>query len=132
MSTTFESLCNDVLMIIFEYIGEVELLLDVFLNLNQRLNSVLFDHRLRTFWLIVDSASSAEKRDLHCLKQHLRSLWLIQKNWSPSLFITTVRLPSLCHLVIDGLSFDSVKLLFAKAEDHYPNLKYLVVNNAGE
>ncbi len=132
MSTTFESLCNDVLMIIFEYIGEVNLLLDGFLNLNQRLNSVLFDHRLRTFWLIIASDSGAEKRDIHCLKQHLRSLWLIQKNWSPSLFITTVRLPSLCHLVIYGLNFDSVKLLFAKAEDHYPNLKYLVVNNAGE
>ncbi|CAF1061827.1 unnamed protein product [Didymodactylos carnosus] len=46
MSTTFETLPNEILMIIFRYAGDVHTILRTFLGLNQRLNRILIDKRL--------------------------------------------------------------------------------------
>jgi hypothetical protein len=49
MSSTFEQLSDEILMIIFQYSGNVYIILKTFLSLNQRLNNILMNQRLHLF-----------------------------------------------------------------------------------
>jgi hypothetical protein len=49
MSSTFEQLPDEILMIIFQYFGNVYTIFQTFLGLNQRLNNILIDKRLHLF-----------------------------------------------------------------------------------
>ena len=49
MSSTFETLSDEILMIIFPYSGDAYTIFRTFLGLNQRLNSILIDKRLHLF-----------------------------------------------------------------------------------
>ncbi|CAF0985825.1 unnamed protein product [Adineta steineri] len=46
MSSTLETLPDEILMIIFQYSGDVSTILQTFSGLNQRLNRILIDRRL--------------------------------------------------------------------------------------
>ncbi|CAF1024385.1 unnamed protein product [Adineta steineri] len=46
MSSTLETLPDEILMLIFQYSGDVSTILRTFLGLNQRLNRILIDRRL--------------------------------------------------------------------------------------
>jgi hypothetical protein len=46
MPSTFETLPDEILMIIFQYSGDVNIIFQTFLGLNQRLNNILIDKRL--------------------------------------------------------------------------------------
>ena len=54
MSSTFETLPDEILMIIFQYSGDVHTILRTFLGINQRINRILIDKRLH---LLIDYLS---------------------------------------------------------------------------
>jgi hypothetical protein len=60
MSSTFETLSDEIIMIIFQYSGDVYTIFRTFLGLNQRLNNILIDKRLHLFAdLLYINASNA-------------------------------------------------------------------------
>ncbi|CAF2993297.1 unnamed protein product [Rotaria sp. Silwood2] len=64
MSSVFETLLDEILMIIIRYSGDVCTIFRTFQGLNQRLNNILVDHRFHLFadFLLID----AHDEMIHC------------------------------------------------------------------
>ncbi|CAF1357604.1 unnamed protein product [Didymodactylos carnosus] len=147
----FESLSNEILMIVFEHI-EVGNLFYSFYNLNQRLNYLLLDHPLH-FYCTIRSDSNRNNghffrrlyKDiiLPKISNHIQSLTLIQcddddddmlKTYYDDLFHfknEDKKFVSLRLLTLDNLALKDMERILNQCSG-LPNIKCLIIFNAGQ